>query len=182
MIHAVDWFPTLVKALGINYTGTSQDGVNQWEAIISGGKSKRSEFVYNMDYDPLPVQGAVAIRVGDYKMIEGFPGAYQERYEIGAKDQGFAGTYTAELVFEWVAQSPYNDTLAAQLLFNLKDDPYEENNLYDELPEVVRRLQDRLKEYRKGYVSPNFPADSQLSNPENYGGSWTPGWCERDEI
>ncbi|CAG5124531.1 unnamed protein product, partial [Candidula unifasciata] len=177
MIHAVDWFPTLASALGINYTDQNQDGVNQWEAIISGGESKRSEFVYNMDYDPHPAQGAVAIRMGDYKLIEGFPGPYQEHYQIGAKDQGYAGPFSPKPIMDWVARGPYNDTINAKLLYNLKDDPYECNNLYDHLPHVARRLHERLGQYKKQYVAPNFPDSNRLADPRNYGGFWSPGWC-----
>ncbi|BFZ22838.1 hypothetical protein BsWGS_25876 [Bradybaena similaris] len=177
LIHAVDWFPTLANALGINYEDPKQDGVNQWKAIITGGDSMRSEFVYNMNYDPLPATGAVAIRVGAYKLIEGFPGPYQEHYEIGATEQGYSGPFDSQPVFDWVAQSPYNDTLSARLLFNLKDDPYEEHNLYDQLPKVAKKLHDRLMKYKKRYVPPNFPQPSPLADPENYGGFWSPGWC-----
>ncbi|BFZ22840.1 hypothetical protein BsWGS_25878 [Bradybaena similaris] len=179
VIHAVDWFPTLAHALGINYTDPRQDGVNQWAAIISGGESKRSEFVYNMDDHPFPAQGAVAIRVGDYKLIEGFPGMYQEHYQIGATDQGYAGRFLPQEVLDWVAQSPYNATrsLNSRLLFNLKDDPYEEHNLYDQLPKVAKKLHDRLMKYKKRYVPPNFPQPSPLADPQNYGGFWSPGWC-----
>ncbi|WAR29522.1 ARSB-like protein [Mya arenaria] len=48
MIHAVDWFPTLLKLAG-GEPDAGIDGVNQWPTISSGAPSARSEFVYNID-------------------------------------------------------------------------------------------------------------------------------------
>ncbi|KAK3801922.1 hypothetical protein RRG08_004788 [Elysia crispata] len=64
IIHAVDWFPTLLSAAGIlpRESPSDLDGVDQWEAITAMSPSRRSEVVYNLDYHPLPIQGRAAIR------------------------------------------------------------------------------------------------------------------------
>ncbi|XP_053405001.1 arylsulfatase I-like [Mercenaria mercenaria] len=66
MIHAVDWFPTLLSIAG-GTPDPTLDGVNQWQAISAGARSLRSEFVYNID----EVDNRSAIRVGKYKLIQG---------------------------------------------------------------------------------------------------------------
>ncbi|KAK3756617.1 hypothetical protein RRG08_045129 [Elysia crispata] len=186
MMHAVDWFPTLASALGITYNDSlDQDGVDQWEAITTLAPSKRSEIVYNMDYHPAPVEGQSAIRFGDYKLIEGYPGLYQGWYKPDSVDQGVeisAGqlanmTLDTPAVQELMRSGQPQSLAKNHYLFNLKDDPTEHNNLYDKLPEVVQQLQERLAEQRKRYVPPNFPPNSPKANPKHFGGVWSPGWC-----
>ncbi|CAL1539631.1 unnamed protein product [Lymnaea stagnalis] len=204
MIHAVDWFATLLRAVNINYDDPDQDGVNQWEAINTLGVSKRSEFVYNLDYHPLPIEGRSGIRVGDYKLIEGFPGIYQRWYKPDGLDQG--PNFPTDILsnpnpnpdpdgldqgpnfptdiwstHDWTHPLPnITQVVHGQLfkyLFHLKNDPNEHKNLYYQLPDVVKQLQDRLYEYKKKYVTPNYPPNDPSADPSNYGGVWTPGWC-----
>ncbi|KAH9499684.1 hypothetical protein Btru_074431 [Bulinus truncatus] len=179
MMHAVDWFSTVVKALNITYSDPDQDSLSQWESINSLGPSQRTEFIYNLDYMFPPVQGESAIRVGDFKLIEGFPGLYQDWYKPAQLDQGINITKD-DLNFDSSLPESINQMLSQgmfQYLFNVKDDPTEHNNLYDQLPDVVKQLQDRLNEYKKKYVPPNFPLPTPKADPKNFGGAWSPGWC-----
>jgi hypothetical protein len=57
------------------------------------------------------------------------------------------------------------------------DDPNEHNDLSKKLPDVVSKLKSRLEEYHKSIVPANYPGASMASDPKNYGGFWTPGWC-----
>ena len=48
LIHVTDWFPTLYSAAG----GTAADlgpidGVDQWDALLQQGPSRRYEMLYN---------------------------------------------------------------------------------------------------------------------------------------
>ncbi|CAG0905637.1 unnamed protein product, partial [Darwinula stevensoni] len=72
LIHAVDWFPTLVHLAGGDSNGSSIDGVNQWEAIAHNKAAIRKEFVYNLRMEGDLLSGA--IRVGIHKLILGDPG------------------------------------------------------------------------------------------------------------
>ena len=69
LMHAVDWLPTLLSAIGQGSMPTSGlNGVNHWEALNNKNKpAPRDEIVYNVKEKPF----MAAIRVGDYKMIWG---------------------------------------------------------------------------------------------------------------
>merc|ERR1711879_415979 len=84
LMHAVDWFPTIAEAAGIQYKDPNQDGMSQWSAINSRGPAQRHEVIYNMDYHDDPVEGEAAIRVDDYKLIRGFPGRDQGWYKAAS--------------------------------------------------------------------------------------------------
>ncbi|XP_078577792.1 arylsulfatase B-like isoform X1 [Branchiostoma floridae x Branchiostoma japonicum] len=159
MIHAVDWFPTLLAAAG----GTADpgiDGVSQLDTILSGKPSPRTEFVYNID-DVFPtVQGA--IRVGDYKLIEGFAGIFNGWYP----PPNMTGS-----------RPNSGDPINGTWLFNLKDDPTEHHNLADSMPDKLKEMRAKLDGFRKTLVPAINPKGDPKSDPKNWGGAWSPGWC-----
>lgn len=60
-------------------------------------------------------------------------------------------------------------------LYNITADPTEHDDLSQRLPEVVKRLQERLDFYQKSVVPPlNKPADSQAVETAKKLGIWTP--------
>ena len=63
------------------------------------------------------------------------------------------------------------------LLFLYVADPNERNNLYRKEKDIYKKLKARLDEYKKQMVPADFPGNDKKSNPSNYGGYWTPGWC-----
>ncbi|XP_033759785.1 arylsulfatase B-like isoform X1 [Pecten maximus] len=166
MLHAVDWSPTIVAAAG-GVPETNIDGINQWDNIRTGGQSGRTEFVYNLD-DLAPYEtGHAAIRVGDYKLIVGYPGLYPGWYP--------PPTYTSD---NYIKEVPYDGSQDnTTQLFNLKDDPNEHNDLSQKLPDVVGKLRKKMAEYHKQMVPANYPPATSASDPKNYNGFWTPGWC-----
>jgi len=180
-MHAVDWFPTILEATSTSYSDPQQDGMSQWQAINSRAPAKREEIIYNLDYHPLPVQGRAAIRVGDYKLIDGFPGLFRDwvKPDTVEEREPFMDYFDSSHYVSFDELGPVLPNITVfKYLFNLKEDPTEHNNLYGKLPEVVKKLEDRLAEVKaKNYVPPNWPAGDPNSNPNNYGGAWTPGWC-----
>jgi len=69
LMHAVDWLPTLMAAIGQTNLATSAlDGVNQWPALTNPNLlAPRNEIVYNIKEKPF----MAAIRIGDYKLLWG---------------------------------------------------------------------------------------------------------------
>lgn len=167
MLHAVDWSPTIVAAAGGTISNTTIDGINQWDNIRTGESSSRTEFIYNLD-DLAPYQtGHAAIRMGDYKLIVGYPGLYPGWYP--------PPTYTDD---NYIKEIPYDGSQDDKIqLFNLRDDPNEYNDISDKFPDVVKKLRARMAEYHKQMVPANYPNATSAANPKDYNGFWTPGWC-----
>ncbi|GBN56256.1 Arylsulfatase I [Araneus ventricosus] len=85
LIHAVDWFPTLLAAAGGRNTDKDLDGLNLWDMISRDGPPVRNEFVYNI-YDV--EYKRAAIRVGDYKLILGYPGLPCDWVQVSEELEG----------------------------------------------------------------------------------------------
>ncbi|XP_059143568.1 arylsulfatase B-like [Physella acuta] len=187
LMHLVDWLPTLAEASGSNYKDPDADGVSQWNSLLSLSlPSARQEVVYNLDFSLDPLQGRAAIRVGDYKLVAGFPGLYDDWYTPGEvatpslQNWGAVGhndTTNWHLISQLLIKETSGTRCTPYYLFNLKDDPAERTNIYDDHPDIVLQLEDRLSYHKQHYIPPNFPPGSPAANPAHYGGAWTPGWC-----
>ncbi|XP_077995099.1 arylsulfatase J-like isoform X2 [Glandiceps talaboti] len=161
MMHVVDWYPTFVKLAGGD-TDPDMDGMDIWDTISKGDPSPRTEFVYNIDdvADP-PEQ---AIRVGDYKLIvgkAGNPGDWLPPPEHNS-DQGIEDGRISK---------------ASVMLFNIRDDPTEHNDLAETMPGKVATMTARLEELKLKGATPLHPTKSKASSPRHFGGVYSPGWC-----
>ncbi|XP_067670409.1 arylsulfatase B-like [Haliotis asinina] len=165
MIHAVDWKSTLVAAAG-GTPDTTIDGISQWDSIRYGLPSPRTEFVYNIDYFEDAFEGHAAIRVGDYKLILGYPGAFDGWHKPMNKTED---DIPAQPVF-YTGDEPV-------FLFNIREDPTEHNNIAQKMPDMVAKVRARVEEYKKTMVPSNYPDGDPASDPSNFGGVWSPGWC-----
>ncbi|PVD35492.1 hypothetical protein C0Q70_02455 [Pomacea canaliculata] len=123
MMHAVDWFPTIITAAGGEVKDKDIDGMSMWEAISTFGPSPRTEFIYNLDNSSLPLQGHAAIRQGDFKLIKGFPGLYSGWYP---PDQEYDPQSDLEAYSNMLK---YQDIRGIARLYNVKDDPTEHVDL-----------------------------------------------------
>ncbi|KAK3108276.1 hypothetical protein FSP39_004703 [Pinctada imbricata] len=171
MLHAVDWMPTLVAAAGGSISNADMDGMDQWTNIQTRTPSKRTEFVYNLDDMNPPLTGHAAIRYGNYKLIQGYPGMYPGWYK--------PATVEVNQEIEELPYERYDEkTWAGQnMLFDLDADPNEHNDLSREHPDIVKKMSDMIQEYKRKMVPANYPANDPKSDPSNYDGFWTPGWC-----
>ncbi|KAL4219483.1 hypothetical protein ACF0H5_022061 [Mactra antiquata] len=191
MIHAVDWHPTIVAAAGgelPHKESSTIDGINQWEALSTGSESKRTEFVYNLDNEQMAPTGHAAIRVGKYKLIDGYPGPFRSWYP---PDQVTKDECDCSDEREYYNCLQKRDTVrlidaqekglggmwAGEGLYDLTVDPNERNDISKQHPDIVKELKDKLDEYRKSYVTPVPDTPVPASNPDNYDGYWMPGWC-----
>ena len=59
-------------------------------------------------------------------------------------------------------------------LFDIKNDPYEEYDVSEVLPDIVEFMLDRLSAYNKTAVPPRFPAMDPNCDPALRGGVWGP--------
>ncbi|KAK7481483.1 hypothetical protein BaRGS_00027245 [Batillaria attramentaria] len=169
LIHAVDWFPTIMNVAG-GETPLGIDGVSQWESIVNGSPSPRTEFVYNIDELGIGRSNttSAAIRMGDWKLIQGSAGQWNDWYPVPSIDNDYHVTPDDESM---------QPTPAEFQLYNIRDDPTERNDLAENNPEVLAKMKARLEEWRKTLVPANMPPDDPAANPKNFGGAWSPGWC-----
>ncbi|XP_035210011.1 arylsulfatase B-like [Stegodyphus dumicola] len=167
LIHAVDWFPTLLAAAGGENKDDGMDGMNQWNSISTGGPEVRNEFIYNI-YD-LEYKRA-AIRMGDYKLIIGYPGLPCDWLPVSQQDEGIELEQSC---------SKSNISELGIYLYNLRDDPLEQHNLAAKEKSVLRRMKHRLEQMGRSMVPsddpfPNFFAMRKLTRI----GALVPGWCQ----
>jgi arylsulfatase A-like enzyme len=125
-LHAVDWFPTLVKLAGGSLDQKLPlDGLDIWPVLTQGAKSP---------HDALLLCGTVpqrvAIRAGDWKLL------------LNAKEKD------AE---EAPADEPGGNKVE---LYNLATDIGEQKNLAVEQPEKVKELRAKLDAMMKTAVAP----------------------------
>ncbi|XP_041356231.1 arylsulfatase B-like [Gigantopelta aegis] len=166
MIHAVDWMPTFITA-AIGTPPDGLDGVSQWDALQAGGSSARTSFIYNIDTKKVPKQGRAAIRMGDFKLIEGYPGAYDGWYQPFTDSEDNITT----LVYRDRKQSDV-------MLFNIADDPEETNDisLTDNTGQVAKLTEELHLQMAKMVAPVSSDLDPQ-ADPRNYNDVWSPGWC-----
>jgi len=125
MMHAVDWYTTvasLAKASLENTGPLPPDGFDMWNALSQGSSSPRVEMVLNIWGN-----NSGAIRVGDYKLLYGYPGSPD--YWLQPPK---------------IEKSPSaNPCQQSPCLFNVIEDPTEHNDLAPTMPDKVRELLNR---------------------------------------
>jgi arylsulfatase A-like enzyme len=146
-LHIVNWFPTLVKlAAAPAAQKTPLDGRDMWATITAGKPSPNEDILINA----MPNSGA--IRVGNWKLVL--------NGRIGANDLADAGATKAAPKKK---AAPAKATEGGVELFNLAEDPYEQNNLAAQNPEVVQQLRAKIEAYQKAAVPPKAEDE-----PANY--------------
>ncbi|KAK3596805.1 hypothetical protein CHS0354_036645 [Potamilus streckersoni] len=162
MMHAVDLFPTLLHVAG-GSPDPGIDGMDMWPTISENKASPRTEFIYNID----DIDKNAAIRVGDYKLIEGIPGQNNGWYplptrEVHFQEEDSVGRLNVDIQYQ---------------LFDIKHDPTEHFDISEKYPDVLEKLKQRLAEYKKSLVPAFSPPPDPKANPKYYNGTWSPGWC-----
>ena len=173
LIHATDWLPTIVEGiagLDLDKDKWALDGYNVWSTITGNSETPRKEVLINLDPPREGFIGQAAIRSGDYKLIMGQPNCSLHIEHIGdpCPDGWIHLDGSVEL-------PPYTPSLT--WLFNIRTDPNERSNIADLFPEKVKELKERIEQYNATHIEQLDPPLDPNSNPNNFGGVWTP-WLD----
>jgi arylsulfatase A-like enzyme len=125
--HVSDWVPTLIGGFLNRFDAIANaelDGIDQWPALIGDEAPLRNEVLLNIDGDD------AAIIIGDFKL--NVHTQMPPFYKVSLTD---------EPDMDEQDMSPLSS-----FLFNLADDPTEDNNLFDMLPGTVEQMTGRLSE------------------------------------
>ena len=173
LIHATDWLPTIVEGvagLELDKDKWALDGYNVWSTITTDSETPRKEILINLDPPREGFIGQAAIRSGDWKLIVGVPNCSLNREYRG--DPCPDGWIHLDGSIE---PPPYTPSLT--WLFNIKTDPNERNNIADQYPDKVKELKARIEHYNATHIEQLDPPLDPNSNPDNFGGVWTP-WLD----
>ncbi len=143
-IHAVDWYPTLLKLAGASLEQKLPcDGLDIWPVLTKGAKTP---------HDAILLAGTVpsqaAVRVGDWKLL------------LNAREQD------EEAIGPATAAKPGRKSGAGSIkLYNLAEDISESNDLAAVEPEKVQELRGRLNALLKDAVKPAVKSAARREAP-----------------
>ena len=155
MMYVTDWLATLLTVAGLEALQPQDtDSINLWPSISWGRKSPREEIVLNLDQDNFWGLWSAATIMGKYKLIWG----------------------QHKLLKQHLGEESCNLEL-----YNLRKDPNEKNNLLNHSPYRKRLLlmKERLMEHFRTMAPADYPSqDIGVSDPKNFGGVLSSGWCQ----
>ena len=200
MFHISDWLPTIERAVGINTHVKDIDGVSHWSALLNETSDwSRTELLYNIDIHKTDRDSPIsAIRVGDWKYIwretGSWPGWYPspeiniteeeqqswEGYIWKEQDIKSKGGNRDHVWKGWTEYPKNNKTrrkkqMIQTLLFNLANDPLEKNNVAEDNPDIVAKLEKRIKEHNQTMHIIDETLGEISGSPINR--IWGTGWC-----
>ncbi len=142
-MHAVDWYPTLLRLAGASREQKfAPDGLDVWPMLTKGERSP---------HDAILLAGTVpskaAIRMGDWKLL------------LNAGEQNAEET------------PPGGDGVTAKVeLYNLTDDVGESKNLAVSQPEKVKQMRARLDAFLKNAVPSGQKGEEPKASTQKTGG------------
>ncbi|XP_076457710.1 arylsulfatase J-like [Babylonia areolata] len=162
LMHAVDWYPTLLRAAGKKVDGKRMDGIDNWRRIVRRKVSKRKEFVYNID----DVKNNAALRYKRYKLVLNKPGSPDGWYNPPAG----VDNHHPE-----VRRRKY----PKYMLFDLKKDPEETTDISHKAKhgKLVEKMKKKLQKYTSKMIPSTTAKKVPAGKPKKFGGVWTSGWC-----
>ena len=118
------------------------------------------------------------IRVEEMKLLLGNPGKpdgwIPPPQVIDSSEQEFEDFFQGYISLESTCQE------VQTRLFNLTEDPFEKNNLAQEMPQMVQVLSHRLEKYFASMIPPDNAPEIIDGNPNRHGGYLSPGWCRAE--
>ncbi|XP_077994473.1 arylsulfatase B-like [Glandiceps talaboti] len=178
LIHITDFFPTLINLAGGNIDpGLQLDGMDVWETLSKGKPSPRKGMIIH--YDNHPVSPGLAVRNGDYKLIDGWYDVLKNvsfRFDDMDTDRWYPKPEMLHPDIPNVPVAPKGGTL----LFNIKDDPRETNDLSAAMPDKVNELRKYAEVITAGAPPAFYPDRTpEVADPNSVAnkGIWIPNWC-----
>jgi len=130
MISGIDILPTIAAITGAELPKNKIDGVNMLP-LFENKKGADPRHVFLHYYSTRQLQ---AVQKDHWKLV--FPHTYRSYEDVALGKDGFPG--------------PYNYKKVTKMeLYNLKDDPFERKDVYDQNPEIVKELQKIADEARE---------------------------------
>ncbi|MDA1019682.1 MAG: sulfatase [Bacteroidetes bacterium] len=121
-LMGIDWLPTFANVTNSNLSENKIDGKNIWEILINKTDKPPHEALFFYYH----VNSLHAVRYGDWKMY--FPHRYRTLSGREGRDDGIP------IKYEYV-------NLETTELYNLIDDPSETKNIYNEFPEIAKKIE-----------------------------------------
>jgi arylsulfatase A-like enzyme len=176
LFHVVDWFPTLLTAVGLEPQAGIYDGLDLWTSLRTGTTSynERDKFLYVYD----PGQTA-AIRVGKYKLILGDPvdSGYELTTSHGPPPRGNSNCWIQPNEY-FRAQRCDDWKLSDTMLFDIDEDPSEKVNLAKVMPDIVAMLKAKIEEEKLRAVDLQDETGHRLEATKFVRDNvMYPGWC-----
>jgi arylsulfatase A-like enzyme len=132
-LHAVDWYPTLLKLAGASLEQKLPiDGLDIWPVLTQGAKSPHESVLLCGTR-----LNQFAVRMGSWKLLVRADETDAEASEIAAPRRARRKAAAAA-------------NAAPVELYNLAADPGEKHNLADQQPDKVAELRTRLEAWTKG--------------------------------
>lgn len=203
-MYVTDILPTLAAAANITINDNSLDGVSQWETISAGSPSPRREILYNIENDV----GYGAVMHEGWKIVNGTENMVSEW--IGSSGFDYINvslnSYVINVLESEAARSlPKLDPSTIKImranatvkcennryavacvpsntpcLFNIVEDPCEQNNLAASHPLRLNFLENRLQVHLKNIVPTRRRIRDPHCDPANFNFTWS--WWEEDEV
>jgi arylsulfatase A-like enzyme len=139
LMHISDWFPTILDLSGLSYTSIddySLDGVSHYSSMVAGGniRSPRQFMLYNMFYNidnknfDILTNAPVAIRDERFKLIHSYiDNKLSNWYDFSKPIENDDEYSSADTCTQ---TSSLTTGTYTKMLFDLKEDPSETNNLF----------------------------------------------------
>lgn len=202
-MHVTDLLPTLAEAAQIKITDKSLDGMSQWDTITNGSPSPRQELLYNVEN----IFGYSALMSNGYKIVNGteniknanwFGSSGTEFVNVSFKSyvkdvlESDASKSLPQLDFDSIKElrnvatvkcvdnrnANSCDPLKAPCLFNIIEDPCEQNNLagIDQVKLNVMRA--KLEVYIQETIPTRRRFTDDNCDPINFNNTWN--WWQED--
>jgi len=188
LMQHVDIPVTMAKLAGATWSAGTPDGLDIWDAVVSGAPSKRTEVPVNVDtcVGPPCAQDSKynALISANWKLIEA--NWYPPLCPNATWCTG-AGLYDGWWTNDPYTRVAYNASGAAVpvshlakgglWLFDLATDPSEERNVAAANPAVVATMRARLAalaDPENGYRDPQLNVPHPRARPGHHNGTWAP--------